>query len=73
MKILERGVTTGKFRKLDPLQSAINIMATCLFYFIAIGNAQHYPEDRGLLSAVMLEQHSQEAIALILVGVQNTQ
>jgi len=52
--IVERGVTTGKFRKLDPLQSGINIMGTCLFYFIGIGNAQHYPEDKGILSAVML-------------------
>ncbi|MDZ8106893.1 MAG: TetR/AcrR family transcriptional regulator [Nostoc sp. DedQUE12a] len=73
VKILERGVATGTFRKLDPLQSAINIMGTCLFYFVGIGNAQHYPQDRGLLSAVMLEQHSQEAIALILAGVKNTQ
>ncbi|MFN6558555.1 MAG: TetR/AcrR family transcriptional regulator [Nostoc sp. ChiSLP01] len=73
VKILERGVATGSFRKLDPLQSAINIMGTCLFYFISIGNAQHYPQDKGFLSTTMLEQHSQEAIALILAGVKNTQ
>ncbi|MDZ8184552.1 MAG: TetR/AcrR family transcriptional regulator [Nostoc sp. ChiSLP02] len=73
VKILERGVTTGVFRKLDPLQSAINIMGTCLFYFIAIGNAEHHRQDKPFLSPAMLEQHSQEAIALILAGVRNTQ
>ncbi|MFN6470597.1 MAG: TetR/AcrR family transcriptional regulator [Nostoc sp. SerVER01] len=72
VKILERGVATGKFRKLDPLQSAINIMGTCLFYFIGMGNTQHFPQNMGSLSAAMLEQHSQEAIALILAGVKNT-
>ncbi|BAY79748.1 TetR family transcriptional regulator protein (plasmid) [Nostoc linckia NIES-25] len=48
-------------------------MRICLFYFIGIGNVQHYSQDNGLLSAAMLEQHSQEAIALILAGVKNTQ
>ncbi|MDZ8027760.1 MAG: TetR/AcrR family transcriptional regulator [Nostoc sp. DedQUE11] len=72
VKILERGVATGKFRKLDPLQSAINIMGTCLFYFIGMGNTQHFPQNMGPLSAAMLEQHSQDAIALILAGVKNT-
>lgn len=72
VKILERGVATGKFRKLDPLQSAINIMGTCLFYFIGMGNTQHFPQNMGPLSAAMLEQHSQEAITLILAGVKNT-
>lgn len=67
--ILERGVTTGTFRFLDPFQSAINIMGTCLFYFIGIGNIQHCPQGKQLLSKVMLERHSQEAIALILAGV----
>lgn len=69
VEILERGVATGAFRKLDPFQSAINIMGTCLFYFIGIGNIQHHPQGKRLLSKAMLEQHSQEAIALILAGV----
>ncbi|MEC4884265.1 MAG: TetR/AcrR family transcriptional regulator [Scytonema sp. PMC 1070.18] len=71
VEILERGVARGAFRKLDPFQSAINIMGTCLFYFIGIGNIQHYPQSKKLLSQGMLEQHSQEAIALILAGVRN--
>jgi AcrR family transcriptional regulator len=70
VEILERGVATGVFRKLDPFQSAINIMGACLFYFIGIGNIQHYPQGKRLMSKAMVEQHSQEAIALILAGVQ---
>ena len=69
VEILERGVATGAFRQLDPFQSAINIMGTCLFYFIGIGNTQHYPQGKRLLSKAMLKQHSQEAIMLILAGV----
>ncbi|ACK67900.1 transcriptional regulator, TetR family [Rippkaea orientalis PCC 8801] len=69
IRILERGVTTGVFRSLDPFQSAINIMGTCLFYFIGTGNIQQFPQGKRLLSQSMLEQHSQEAIALILAGV----
>ncbi|MEH2072191.1 MAG: hypothetical protein V7K47_29255 [Nostoc sp.] len=72
VKILKKGIATGAFRQLDPLQSAINIMGTCLFYFIGMGNTQHYPQDKPFLSPAMLEQHSQEAIALILAGVKNT-
>ncbi len=69
VEILERGVATGAFRQLDSFQSAINIMGTCLFYFIGIGNIQHYPQGKRLLSKAMLKQHSQEAITLILAGV----
>lgn len=69
VEILEAGVATGVFRQLDSFQSAINIMGTCLFYFIGMGNIQHYPQRQQLLSKAMLEQHSQEAIALILAGV----
>lgn len=69
IRILERGVTTGVFRSLDPFQSAINIMGTCLFYFIGAGNIQQFPQGKRLLSKSMLEQHAQEAIALIMAGV----
>lgn len=69
IRILERGVTTGLFRSLNPFQSAINIMGTCLFYFIGAGNIQQFSQGKRLLSKTMLEQHSQEAIALIMAGV----
>lgn len=67
--ILEKGVSAGVFRQLNPFQSAINIMGTCLFYFIGAGNIQQFPQGKKLLSKAMLEQHTQEAIALILAGV----
>ena len=71
VKILERGVTTGVFRKLNPFQSAINIMGTCLFYFIGAGNIQQHSQGNELLSKAMLAQHTQEAIALVLAGVRS--
>lgn len=70
--ILEKGVSEGVFRQLDPFQSAINIMGTCLFYFIGAGNIQQFPQGKRLLSKAMLEQHTQEAIALILAGVRQS-
>jgi TetR/AcrR family transcriptional regulator len=72
IEILEKGVTTKKFRNLDSFQSAINIMGTCLFYFIGAGNIQQHPQGKTLLSKTMLEQHTQEAIALILAGVRQS-
>jgi TetR/AcrR family transcriptional regulator len=69
VKILESGVKTGTFRELDPFQSAINIMGACLFYFIGAGNIGQHPQGKKLLSKTMLEQHKQDAIALILAGV----
>lgn len=70
--ILEKGVSAGVFRQLDPFQSAINIMGTCLFYFIGAGNIQQFPQGKRLLSKAMLKQHTQEAIALILAGVRQS-
>lgn len=70
--ILEKGVSAGVFRQLDPFQSAINIMGTCLFYFIGMGNIQQFPQGKRLLSKAMLEQHTQEAIVLILAGVRQS-
>jgi TetR/AcrR family transcriptional regulator len=67
--ILEQGVAADVFRSLDPFQSAINVMGACLFYFIGAGNIEQFPQGKRLLSKAMLEQHTQEAIALILAGV----
>ena len=69
VEILERGVATGAFRQLDPFQSAINIMGTCLFYFIGAGNIQQHPQGRHLLSKAILEQHIIEAVTFTLAGV----
>ena len=69
LSILERGVEVGVFRPLDPLQTAINIMGTCLFYFIGHGNFKHLAHGKHALGKAMLEQHTTEAIAFILAGV----
>lgn len=69
--ILEQGVATGVFRSLDPFQSAINIMGSCLFYFVGAGNIQQFAQGKGLLSKSMLKQHTQEAITFILAGVRS--
>lgn len=72
VEILERGVTTGVFRTLNPFQSAINIMGACLFYFIGAGNIQQHSQGKRLLSKAMLEQHTQEVIAFVLAGVRKS-
>jgi AcrR family transcriptional regulator len=69
INILNRGVASGAFRQLDSFQAAINIMGTCLFYFIGAGNIQQHPIKRRLLSKAMLEQHIVEAVTFTLAGV----
>ncbi|PIG91107.1 TetR/AcrR family transcriptional regulator [Gloeocapsopsis sp. IPPAS B-1203] len=69
VNILDRGVTAGVFRQIDPFISAINIMGSCLFYFIGAGNIQQHPQGKRVFSKAMLEKHTQEAIAFILAGV----
>ncbi|BAZ11877.1 TetR family transcriptional regulator protein [Calothrix sp. NIES-4071] len=71
MDILDRGVASGAFRQLDSFQAAINIMGTCLFYFIGAGNIQQHPQGRRLLSKAMLEQHIIEAVKFTLAGVKH--
>ncbi|MBW4490990.1 MAG: TetR family transcriptional regulator [Trichocoleus desertorum ATA4-8-CV12] len=68
-RILDRGISTGIFRPLNPQHTAVNIMGVCTFYFGAQDSLQHLFQDQPLLSPAMLEQHTQEAIALIMAGV----
>jgi len=72
VNILERGVTAGVFRQLDPFVSAIHIMGSCLFYFIGAGNIQQHPQGKRVLSKAMLAKHKQEAISFILAGVRQS-
>lgn len=67
--ILERGVAEGVFRQLDPWHAAINAVGVGVFYFIGQENLQHHFPGTNMLGEDMLEQHSTEAINLIMAGV----
>ncbi|BAT52496.1 transcriptional regulator, TetR family [Nostoc sp. NIES-3756] len=67
--ILERGVQTGAFRLLHPQHTAINIMGSCLFYFVGQGNLQHLFPDWSMDDLDTKEKHIQEAIAFIMAGI----
>ncbi|MCG6137747.1 MAG: TetR/AcrR family transcriptional regulator [Nostoc sp. LLA-1] len=69
VKILERGMTEGCFRQLDPFLVTLQIAGICNFYFNAHENLQHIRPDLQLLSPEMIEQYTQEAVNLILAGV----
>ncbi|MFH7029874.1 MAG: TetR family transcriptional regulator [Heteroscytonema crispum UTEX LB 1556] len=68
-RILSRGIAEGVFRPLEPRHTAVNIVGTCVFYFSAHENIKFLWSGKRMLSKEMLEQHTQEAIALILAGV----
>ena len=68
--ILERGVADGSFRSLDPRFTGIDIMGICVFYFLGREGIKHLFPGQQMLSKLMLELHVQQAIDLILAGVQ---
>jgi len=67
--ILERGVASGSFRSLEPRHTATDIMGICVFYFLGRENIKHLFPGKRMLSKKRLEQHIQQAIALIMAGV----
>jgi TetR/AcrR family transcriptional regulator len=70
VRIFERGMADGTLRKLDPYQTAINIVGMCVFYVIARNNLSHlFPPGTDLLSREMVEGHITEAIEMLLHGV----
>jgi TetR/AcrR family transcriptional regulator len=69
IEILEQGMTTGAFRKLEPRHTAVNIVGTCAFYFIAQENLKYMWPGKRLLGKELLQRHTQEAIDLIMAGV----
>ncbi|MFB2937972.1 TetR family transcriptional regulator [Aerosakkonemataceae cyanobacterium BLCC-F154] len=71
IKVLEKGITEGCFRKLDPLLTSIQIASVCTLYFNAHKNLQHLAPDLQLLSDEMIEKYTQEAINFIIAGVKN--
>ncbi len=71
VEILERGMTTGAFRQLEPRHTAVNIVGTCTFYFTAQENLKYLWPGKRLLSKELLQRHTQESIDLIMAGVRN--
>lgn len=68
-RILERGVSEGVLRSLDPFLTTINILGVCTFYFNAHENIKYLDPSRQLLSPEMIEKQTQAAIDLILTGI----
>jgi TetR/AcrR family transcriptional regulator len=69
VEILERGMTAGAFRQLEPRHTAVNIVGTCTFYFTAQENLKYMWPGKRLLGKDLLQRHTQESIDLIMAGV----
>lgn len=68
--LLKRGIEAGKFREMDPMHAAVNIVGMCVFYYCSHENIKHlWPTGTELLSKEMREQHKREAIEQIVAGV----
>ncbi len=68
-QILKRGMADGSFRALDADHCAINIVGTCVFYFIAYENVRHVWAGEPMLSPAAIAKHTQEVVDLVLAGV----
>jgi TetR/AcrR family transcriptional regulator len=69
MCLLEQGMATGVFRPLEPRHTAVNIIGTCVFYFTALENIKYLWPGKKMLGKEMMQQHSQEALDMILAGI----
>jgi AcrR family transcriptional regulator len=70
VQVLERGIETGQFRKVDPLHTAINMVGICVHYFCSAPNIKHlFPPGTDLYGPEMLEQHKKEAVELAVASV----
>jgi TetR/AcrR family transcriptional regulator len=69
IEILQRGMMSGAFRPLDPRHTAVNMVGTCAFYFIAQENLKYMWPGKRLLGKELLQRHTQESIDLIMAGV----
>jgi AcrR family transcriptional regulator len=70
--ILRRGTEAGKFRDVDPLHAAVNIVGMCVFYYCNIDNVKHlWPAGTNPLSDEMKEMHrrmaAEQTVASVLV------
>jgi TetR/AcrR family transcriptional regulator len=71
IEILEQGIKLGAFRPLEPRHTAVNIVGTCAFYFIAQENLKYMWPGKRLLGKDLLHRHTQESIDLIMAGVRS--
>jgi TetR/AcrR family transcriptional regulator len=67
--LLDRGIASGDFRPLESRHTAINIVGSCAFYFIARENLKYMWPGQDLLSLEMIDRQSKEATNMILAGV----
>ena len=66
--VVERGIASGIFRNVDPMHTAVNLVGLCSFYFCASENLKHLWPGKDMRSKVMIQQHEQEAVDMILRG-----
>lgn len=69
LDILERGMTEGCFRTLDPFLTLTHILSVCIFYFTVQENWKHLTPEIDRLSQEMVEKHVEAAIEFILAAV----
>ncbi len=70
VQVLERGIASGHFRKLDPLHVAVNIVGSAVYYFCSAQNVKHlWPSGTDLFSEGMRDKHKAEAIEMVIAGV----
>ncbi len=65
---VEKGVSSGRLRPVDPMQTAVSIVGMCLFYFVARPVLFHVwgmPEDE----AAFIERRKDAIVDLVLHGV----
>lgn len=68
--ILRRGTEAGKFRDVDPLHAAVNIVGMCVFYYCNIDNVKHlWPAGTNPLSEEMKEMHRRMAVEQTVASV----
>jgi TetR/AcrR family transcriptional regulator len=69
LKVLERGMTEGTFRSLNPFLALTHILSVCLFYFTVHENWKHLTPEIDRLTSEMIEEHTEAAIAFVLAGI----
>ncbi|MGF1674819.1 MAG: hypothetical protein ACFCUV_14210 [Rivularia sp. (in: cyanobacteria)] len=68
--VLERGVKSEVFRKIDVEMTTLNIIGICTFYANAYENIKHINPEQDLLSQEIIERYIKAAIELVVSGIQ---